>query len=80
MAHSGHTHSDEVAGQPWGVVLFGGFLTIVIGLSLTLLGLVLVNTLSAGHLHLVAVSTAGIALALYLYYVGLETVFLEFSE
>lgn len=79
MAHSGHTHSDDIAGQPWGVVLVGGFLTVVIGLSLTLLGLVFVNTIAAGHLPLVAVSAAGIVLALYLYYVGLETVFLEFA-
>lgn len=79
MAHSGHTHTDEVPEQPWGVVLFGGFLTVVIGLSLTLLGLVFVSTLSTGHLPLVAVSAAGIALALYLYYVGLETVFVEYA-
>lgn len=79
MAHSSHTHTDEVAEQPWGVVLFGGFLTVVIGLSLTLLGLVFVNTLSTGRLPLVAVSAAGIALALYLYYVGLETVFVEYA-
>lgn len=79
MAHSGHTHTDDIEEQPWGVVLFGGFLTVVIGLSLTLLGLVFVNTLSAGHLPLTAVSATGIALALFLYYVGLETVFLEFA-
>lgn len=79
MAHSGHTHTDEVETQPWGVVVYGGFLTVVIGLSLTLLGLVFVNTLSVGHLPLAAVSAVGIALALFLYYVGLETVFDEFE-
>lgn len=79
MAHSGHTHTDEIEAQAWEVVLFGGFLTVVIGLSLTLLGLVFVNTLSAGHLPLAAISAAGITLALFLYYVGLETVFDEFA-
>lgn len=79
MAHSGHSRVDGFQDQPWGVVLVGGFLTVVIGLSLTLLGLVLLNTAAAGHLQLAAVSTAGIVLALYLYYVGLETIFLEYD-
>lgn len=72
------THPDRNR-APWDINLFGGFLTITIGLSLSLLGVAFVITFRSGAIWISSINAFGIVVFLGIYSVGLETIFREFG-
>lgn len=66
-----HVTGDAGAVSP--VVLgIGGFLTVVLGVAITVLGFVLVNTAAGGDLAVATLSLLGIVVGIGTYYVGMD--------
>lgn len=78
MSYKGILERD-ISRPPLEVVLLATFFALSTGLSLVLLGYVLVNTLALGYWTITAVATAGICVAAALFYVGVSQTLAAFG-
>lgn len=78
MSYRGLLEQD-VTLPPIEVILLATFFGLTTGLSLVLLGIVLVNTLSLGYWSITAVAAVGICVAAGIFYVGVTQTLAAFG-
>lgn len=78
MSYKGILERD-ISPPPIEVILLAAFFALTTGISLVLLGYVLVNTLALGYWTIAAVAGVGICIAVGIFYAGVSQALVTFE-